>query len=332
MTTRGARSVFTMLAALTAGWLAGGGGHAAPARGAEGRPDFEDVVRRLDPGLAYVSTREGDREPASRDDGIGAGFVLRPDGFVVTSRHVVSGAHEVFVTLPGRGTLPASIVGTDDVTDVALLRVAARDLVPMPVGDPQALRKGAWVLAGGSPFRLAFSWSAGIVSGLGRSGVGVNPKGYEDFIQTDAATNLGNSGGPLVDADGRVVGVMTAILSRTGKSEGVALATPIDVVVDAVERIQSGDASRPSLGLVVREIEASTRGAVAGLEVTRFHRTSAARDAGLRAGDVVVSVDGVPTPRASDLQRVVWSRARGAAVRVRFLRGGQAFEVEATLR
>jgi serine protease DegQ len=295
--------------------------------------DVASLIRRLDPSIAHVTVRiQGDRPDASRDDGVGAGFVYRSDGQIVTSRHVLQGALEVFVTLPGHGTMPARVLGQDPVTDVALLQVAATGLVPLGIGDPRTLAKGDPVLVAGSPFHLERSWSAGIVSGLHRSQIGVNPRGYEDYIQTDAATNLGNSGGPMVDRGGRVVGVMTAILSRTGRSQGVALATPIDAVVAALARIQRGAGpQRPTLGLVVRERD--TRGTLRpGLTISRFEPRSPVRDAGVLPGDILLAIDGTPTARTADLQRIVWSHQAGEIVALTLERNGRRYDVRVRLR
>lgn len=303
------------------------------AEGAPGRSSFADVVAGVDPSVVHVTTQlAGERVPHSRDDAVGGGFVFRPDGLVITSRHILQGARKVFVTIEGRGTLDARVVGVDEATDVALLRVAATGLKPVRIGDPKRLRKGDWVLAAGSPFHLPRSWSLGIVSGLERSGVGVGLGGYEGFIQTDAAANVGNSGGPLVNAAGEVVGMMTVILSRTGRSEGVGFAIPIDVVVETAGRLESGRGlNRPSLGVVVRErdLRGAGRG---GLAVTRFLAASPARDAGLRVGDVILRVDDIPTPHVADLQRAVWQKSAGHTVTVVFERAGKRLQVSVRLR
>jgi serine protease Do len=320
------RNAFTAAALLLAGWALGRLAPAPGEAGAAGPDAFPEVIARAEASVAHVTTvRAGDRPPASRDDAVGAGFVYRADGLVLTSRHVVQGARRVLVSLAGHGTLEASVVGTDDGADVALLRVPARGLVPLPVGDPSALRPGQWVLAAGSPWRLERSWSAGIVSGLGRSGVGVNPRGFESFIQTDAAANLGNSGGPLLDASGRVVGMVTAILSRASGHQGVTLATPVDVVLEAARRLAGGSvAPRPTLGVVVREGD----GRAPGLEVTGFEPGSAAPAAGLRVGDILLAAGGAPLHRIADLQRALWAHPPGHGLRLLVARGAARFELD----
>jgi serine protease Do len=323
------RSRLPLLLAFLAGALAVRALGPTPVGIAAGPADFTEVVARADASVVHVTTRlPGQRVPGSRDDAVGAGFVFSSDGLVATSAHVLTGAEAVFVTVAGRPPVEAQVLGQDPATDVAVLRVPLTGLVPLPIGDPSALRVGQWVLTVGSPFRLPHSYAAGIVSGLGRSGVGVRLEGYEDFIQTDAAANLGNSGGPLLDASGRGVGMVAAILSRTGRSEGITLAVPIDVALEAARRLAGGGgAARPTLGVVVREVAGDARLGGDGLEVTRFHHDAPAEAAGLRAGDVIVSVDGQPTPRAADLQRLVWAHPAGTALTVVFRRAGRLLQV-----
>jgi serine protease Do len=305
-------------------------------RGAEGRSgpaDFATVVASADGSVAHVTTlMDGEQAPRSRDDAVGAGFVYAANGLIVTSRHILQGAKRVFVSLAGHEVQEAQIVGVDDATDVALLRVNLSGLRPLPVGDAGALRKGEWVLAAGSPFHLPRSFSVGIVSGLARSGVGTRLRSYEDFIQTDAAANVGNSGGPLLNASGEVVGMMTAILSRTGRSQGVGLAVPVGAVLDSVRRLQGGGAAvRPSLGVVVREQDPRAA-RTPGLEVTRFLPNAPGREAGLQVGDVILEVGGVAVPRIADLQRAVWAHDAGTTLPVVFLRAGRRYVVQVRLR
>lgn len=323
------RTWFPIFLAFLAGtWTWSALGHPPPVSAAA-PGDFVHAVDRADPSVVHVTTvLEGERPRQSRDDAVGAGFVLSGDGLIVTSRHVLRAAQQIRVSIRGRGTFPAQVVGQDEVTDVAVLRIPVTGLTPATFGSPRDLKVGQWVLAAGSPYHLAHSWSVGIVSGLGRSQVGVSLRGYEDYIQTDAAANLGNSGGPLFDAEGRVVGMVTAILSRTGQNQGVTLAVPSDVVRNVATRLGGGRAvERPSLGVVVRETD--TRGVgQAGLEITRFHPGSAARDAGLQVGDRIVAVGGTATVRTADLQRAVWAASPGSALRVQVVRGGRTFAVD----
>ena len=327
------RHVMLLVLVFATGWWFGGRGP-EPVSAAGGPPDFAEVVRRVDRSVVRVSVRSSTASSQrSRDDGVGAGFVVDASGLLLTSRHVVSGAQRIVVTIPGQGPVDATLVGQDEATDTALLRVQARGLRPLATGTPGALRVGQWVLACGSPYNMPNSWSVGIVSGLGRTNVGVGPRAIADFIQTDAAANLGNSGGPLLDAEGRVVGVMTAILSRTGGHQGVGLALPIDMAMQAVARMKGGAAAaqRPSLGVRVRAL--STAADVpAGLLVTGFDPGSAAQSAGLKVRDVILRADNVMMQRAADLQRIVWSRKRWEVVRLTVQRGERRFEIAVPLR
>lgn len=297
----------------------------ATARGLEG--GFADIVARADPSVVHVAIRQQDgTRNASRDDGVGGGFIAARGGIVITSRHVVSGARGVVVVAPGSGPLEARLLGVDDATDVAVLHVPAlADRVPLPLGDPRALRVGDIVLAAGSPFALPNSWSLGLVSGLGRSGIGVNPRGYESFIQTDAAANLGSSGGPLLDEGGRVVGVMTAILSRSGAHQGVSLAVPIDVVMQAMARLTgaSGAGPRPTLGL-------SLRPAAGGLLVTRLEARGAAARQGLQPGDLLREAGGLRLGTAADLQRALWDLPAGTPLALTVVRAGRTLVLHLT--
>lgn len=293
---------------------------------------FADVVARADPSVVHVAVNvhDGPRGP-SRDDGVGGGFVLTADGALVTSRHVVAGARSVFVEVGGRPAVPAQIVGHDESVDVTVLRVPLQGLTPLEAGDSRALRVGDWVLSAGSPFALPHSWSAGIVSALHRRHVAVDPRTYEDFIQTDAAANLGSSGGPLLDAQGRAVGMVTQILTRSGGFQGVALATPIEAVLAAARAILGRNgAPPPSLGIVVAE--RGTGGSGVGVEITRFLPGSAAQAAGLVVGDLITEVDGHPAASTSSVQDALRGRSPGERIRLRILRAGQPLDFDVPLR
>jgi serine protease Do len=333
-----------LAAALGAAMALAVGGPARPAAGGDAGalPDFVSVAARARPGVVHVVnylSRERDvpdpGDPDSKNDNVGSGFVWTTDGWIVTNSHVTAGARTTLVHVEGRGWFPAALRGTDKVADVALLKIDAQGLVPLPVGDPASLRVGQWVLAGGSPNRLERSFTHGIVAGLSRSDTGANPGGFEDFIQTDAAANVGSSGGPLLDASGRVVGLVTAILSRTGGFQGVSLAVPIDVVLAAAEQLRArGTVVRPTIGVRLRAadpLRAIGLPGGAGLEVTDFAEESSGRRAGLRRGDVILSLDGVATPTRGTLQRLLWSRARGASVTLRLWRGDHAEDVSVRL-
>lgn len=295
---------------------------------AGGPADFRDAVARAEGSIVQVAIGLPEGHGArSRDDGVGSGFVFSADGLIVTSRHVVQGARVIAVDVPGHGLVAGQVVGHDDTVDLTLLRVPLTGLTPLPIGESGSLAVGQWVLTVGSPFRLTRSWSAGIVSGLGRSQVAVDPRSSENFIQTDAAANLGNSGGPLLDASGRAVGVMTQILTRSGGFQGISLATPIEAVVAAARRLAGGGPPSGSLGATVRAL-----GGPGGLEVVRVAPGSAAEACGLRPGDRLSEVDGQPVADPDALARVIQARPAGARVRLTVLRGRDTLLLEAQLR
>ena len=311
---------------------------------AAGPPDFADVCARTAPGvvgiLNFLERPLDVPDPgdvSNTNENVGSGFVWTADGWIVTSRHVTAGARTTLVEIAGRGWVEARLMGDDKVTDVALLKVEVQGapLTPLPIGDPRSLRVGQWVLAAGTPNRLPRSFSVGIVSGLERSDTGANPSGYEDFIQSDAAINLGGSGGPLLDAAGRVVGLNTAILSRTGGFQGVSLSVPIDVVMETARMLRDRrDPARPTIGVRVRAAEplqAIRLPGGAGLVVVEFFTDSSAKRAGIQRDDVILSVDGVLTPTRGALQRALWSRNRGGSVVLRVVRGPRVLDVSVKL-
>jgi serine protease Do len=320
------------LLVFAAGWALARLAPAPPSATASPGAGFAHAIRTAEPSIVHVSTTLADARAArSRDDAVGAGFVLSSDGLIVTSRHVLQGARAVTVELAGRGAVQAQIVGHDDALDVSVLRVPLTGLVPLAVGDSAALSLGDWVLACGSPYALPRSWSAGIVSGLHRRGVAPNPRSYEDFIQTDAAANLGNSGGPLLDASGRVVGVVTQILTRAGGFQGISLATPIEPVMQAARRIAGGLPPAAREGLGVSVVENVQRG---GLELTQVREGGVAALAGLRPGDLIKSVDGLAVQTADDLQRVLLAKRSGEVLLLHVIRvrGTVQEPVRVTLR
>ncbi len=303
-----------------AGWYAARLGEVPQANAGPAPASFASLVRSADPSVVHITTvSRGNARPRSRDDNVGSGFVWDSRGLIVTNRHVISGAAQINVHLASGVTHKAEVVGYDEAADVALLRIPAGGLVAAQRGSARSLQKGDWVLAAGSPYRLPRSWSVGIVSGLGRRGIGVSPRAVEDYIQTDAAANLGNSGGPLFSAAGQVVGVVTVILSRATGSQGVTLAVPIDVVTDAVTRLQGGAPARPELGLRVRQ-------SPGGPVVSSVDQGGASHAAGLRVGDQIVEVAGTAIRTSADLQRAWWQAAGSGSVRFIFVRGGQRLQ------
>lgn len=291
---------------------------------------FNRVAEALRPTVVFIrnESRRG-RVRAARTGGAtpsatstGTGFIVREDGYVVTNYHVVEGAHQLLVRLYDEREYVAELVGTDPLTDLAVLKIRETGLPVAELGDSDALRVGHWVLAIGNPLgrALSFSVTAGIVSATertlvsGRSG----PTSVLDYIQTDAVANTGNSGGPLIDLHGKIVGVNAAIFSTTGSYQGYTLAIPANLVAPVVARlIEGGKVRRSGLGVTVEDATVEDATAV-GLESVygvvvqdASAGGGAAERAGLRDGDVIVAVDGKPIMSTAQLQRAVWFRWSG---------------------
>ncbi|HEU4453716.1 MAG TPA: trypsin-like peptidase domain-containing protein [Longimicrobium sp.] len=262
----------------------------------------------------------------------GSGFIISADGYVVTNNHVVENASRVRVILDDRREFDARVVGRDPNTDIAVLKVEAKDLPTVKLGDSDALETGDWVLALGYPLQLGQTTTAGIVSAKGRSlGMMQRQTGatapLEHYIQTDAAINPGNSGGPLVDLQGRVVGVNSAIASPTGFYSGYGFAVPINLAKRvADDLIRYGVVHRPVMGVEIRDAgsadaEVFRLDSPAGV-VVASEPSGAAREAGLRLGDVIVAVDGKPVGDTGELMEAVAVRAPGDRVTVDYVRYG----------
>jgi serine protease Do len=280
--------------------------------------------------------------------GAGSGVFFREGGYILTNNHVVQQAERVTVTTYDRRTLEAEVVASDPSTDIAVVRVQGDRLPVAQLGDSDSLRLGQWVLALGSPLGLQFSVTAGIVSATGRSiGIlaassreeddGTNRAApLEDFIQTDAAINPGNSGGPLVDLDGRVIGINTAIASGTGTFVGYGFAVPIALArVVADQLIRFGEVRRPYLGVALDEVEpvdvrVYSLPAPTGAEVVRVEQGSPAARAGVRLGDVIVRLGTTPVETVSELQAALARSEQGRALPMRLVRYGQEVTLEVT--
>ncbi|AMY69972.1 Do family serine endopeptidase [Frigidibacter albus] len=292
----------------------------------EGSP-FEDFFREfMDPG------RQGPSTPR-RSDALGSGFVISEDGFIVTNNHVIDGADEIEIEFFSGKTLPAKVVGTDPKTDIALLKVTSDAPLPfVTFGDSDVMRVGDWVMAMGNPLGQGFSVSAGIVSARNRELAGT----YDDFIQTDAAINRGNSGGPLFNMEGQVIGVNTAILSPNGGSIGIGFSMASNVVGKVVNQLkQFGETRRGWLGVKIQDVTPDVAEAIgiktaAGALVTDVPE-GPAMAAGMKAGDVITSFDGGNVSDTRDLVRRVADAEVGKAVRVVVLREGRTETLLVTL-
>jgi len=329
-----------------------------------GLPDFTQLVEQVGPGVVNVEATVGSRRTAQADEedipeifrrmlppgfqipgpgqgpqrrgtSMGSGFIISADGYVLTNHHVVDGADEVKVTLPDRRELTAKVVGSDQQYDVALLKVDAKGLPTVRIGSSGTLKPGQWVVAIGSPLGLDHSVTAGIVSAVGRSASA--EQRYVPFIQTDVAINQGNSGGPLLNTRGEVVGINSQIFSVSGGYMGISFAIPIDLAMGAVEQLKStGRVSRGQLGVIVEPLDAAkARGLnvpdARGALVNQVLDGSPAGKAGIEVGDVITSFNGSPINQSSDLPPLVGVLAPGTKAKVSLIRDGKPRDVTVTL-
>jgi serine protease Do len=317
------------------------------------RVSYANVIKQVSPSVVYVFSSKtvrlrNDMSPFFNDpmfrhffglpgqgrmqpqeqtqQSLGSGVIVSSDGYILTNNHVVDGADEVKVSFgEPRQEYKAKIIGRDSKADIALLKIDAKDLPAATLGDSDNLEVGDTVFAIGNPFGIGKTVTHGIVSALGRSGLGIET--YEDFIQTDAAINPGNSGGALVDAQGRVIGINTAILSRSGGFNGVGFAIPINLVRSLAEQLATnGKVSRGFMGVNTQPLEpdlASQFGVKQGALVTDITPDSPAEKAGLKSGDIITKVDGNAVRDPQRLQLAVTRLAPGTTVTVEYVRDGK---------
>ncbi len=302
------------------------------------KPSAADRSQRyFDPFEFFFGQGQGrDYTPQPRV-GFGSGVIISTDGYIITNNHVVDGADEMEVTLNDNSTYNAKLIGTDPVTDIALLKIEATGLTVIPFGDSDKLKVGEWVLAVGNPFNLTSTVTAGIVSAKGRgnvfptSGRDNTQMKIESFIQTDAAVNPGNSGGALVNTRGELVGINTAIYSETGNFAGYSFAVPVAIASKvAADLKQYGAVQRAVLGVSIVNVndfkkqnpdEAAKLKVNEGAYVAGFAMKSAAKDAGLEVGDVIVAVNDIKVKSVSALQEAISRYSPGTKVSVTVLRG-----------
>ena len=315
-------------------------GRAAAVRGGE-MPDDQDMPeffrRFFGPGGPPMpggpQSPDGNEGPQSQS--IGTGFMISDDGYLLTNHHVVDGADEVKVKLSDRREFKAKVVGSDPQSDVAVLKIPATGLPYLRTGESSSLKPGQWVVAIGSPFGLDHSVTAGIVSAVGRAAN--NEQRYVPFIQTDVAINRGNSGGPLLNTRGEVVGINSQIFSNSGGYMGVSFAIPMDVAMNVAQQLKTtGKVSRGQIGVSVDAVSSDmvkgfdlpdTRGAL----VNDVLAGSPAEKAGLEPGDVIRAVDGIAIDDSSDLPPVIGAMAPGATAKLDILRNGKSIQRNVTL-
>lgn len=264
--------------------------------------------------------------------GVGSGFFISEDGYVLTNHHVVADATDIFLTLTDGREFKAKLIGSDERTDVALLKIDAKGMSILPIGDAKLLKKGQWVLAIGSPFGLDSTVTSGIVSALGR-----DTGDYLPFIQTDVAVNPGNSGGPLLNMKGEVVGINAQIVSRSGGSMGISLAIPINEAMTVVEQLRtSGKVVRGRIGVQIGEVSKDVSQAIGlakpeGALVSGVEQDAPADKAGILPGDVITSFNGKPIGKFSDLPRLVGEVKPGTSAPIEVWRKGKTVKLKVTV-
>jgi serine protease Do len=305
------------------------------AQGGEVDPNVEEFFRRFGiPMPGRPDPRRGPRgdneEPQQR--GVGSGFILSADGFVMTNAHVVDGADEVMVTLTDKREFKARIVGHDKRTDVAVVKIEASGLPAVKIGDANKLRVGEWVMAIGSPFGLENTVTAGIVSAKQR-----DTGDYLPFIQTDVAINPGNSGGPLMNMRGEVIGINSQIYSRSGGFMGISFAIPIDEAMRVADQLRAkGRVVRGRIGVTIAAVtkevaESIGLGKPMGALVQGVESGGPAEKAGIEAGDIIVKVDGKAVEKSGDLPRIIGATSPGSKAALQLFRRGATRDVQVTV-
>ncbi|MDZ7664757.1 MAG: DegQ family serine endoprotease [Desulfotignum sp.] len=316
---------------------------------------FRDVSKKISPAVVYISTvytmesipeqyqelfeneffRRFFGIPRQREHqrrGLGSGFIISEKGYILTNNHVVEKAEEITVTLPDKREFEAEVIGTDPMSDVAVIKIEAKNLPTAELGDSSTAQVGDWVIAVGTPYGLSQTVTAGIISAAGRANIGIVD--YEDFFQTDAAINPGNSGGPLVDIAGRVIGMNTAIFSKSGGYQGIGFAIPINMVRGIKESlIQKGRVVRGWLGVSIQPVTKDIADSFGlktaeGVLVADITRDSPAEKAGMQRGDIIVSLDGEPVENPTVLKNLVAQKEVDSNVPLTVIRNGKKETLE----
>jgi len=301
-------------------------GNAIPDFNSDQIPDFLRKFFEQMPNMPQPEPRRG--------QGFGSGFIISADGYIVTNAHVVENATDIRVAMQDRSTYKAELIGSDKRSDVALLKIEAKDLPVAELGSSDEVRVGQWVLAIGSPFGFEYTATQGIVSAVARS---LPDDTYVPFIQTDVAVNPGNSGGPLFDTEGRVIGVNSQIYSRSGGYMGLSFAIPINVTKNIVEQLKAkGYASRGWLGVMIQNVDQALAESFGlkkpeGALVAQITPDSPAESSGLEVGDIILAFNGLRIGRSSDLPPAVGSTPVDATVPVEVMRGGKRKTLSVTV-
>ncbi len=300
--------------------------------------DIPEIFRRFfGPGFPGMPGTPDDPRGRPRGTSLGTGFIISGDGYILTNHHVIDGADEVTVKLSDRRELTAKIVGSDPQTDVALLKVAANNLPALRIGDSDALKAGQWVVAIGSPFGLDHSVTAGVVSAVGRTHPFDASQRYVPFIQTDVAINRGNSGGPLLDTRGQVVGINSQIFSNSGGYMGVSFAIPIDTAMGVVSQLKkNGRVERGMIGVTLQEVtpdiaRASNLPDTRGALVNGLSEDGPGQKAGIQLGDVIRSVNGRPVDEWTELPPIIGAMSPGTRITLGVMRDGRERDIAVTL-
>lgn len=321
---------------------------------------FRGVAKTVSPAVVYISTvrtlKGGqlpfyhpffndeffrrffgipDQEREYKQQGLGSGFIVSPDGYVLTNSHVVEKADQIKVTLGDKREFEAELIGTDPKSDVAVIKIEGDDLPVASLGDSSTIEVGDWAIAIGNPYGLSHTVTAGIISAKGRANVGIVD--YEDFIQTDAAINPGNSGGPLVNINGQVIGINTAIFSRSGGYQGIGFAIPINMARSVMNSlISKGKVVRGWLGVMIQEVTPDIAKGfgldeATGTLVGDVLEGGPAEKAGIKRGDVIITFDGKPIDGPNTLKNLAAQTAPGERVEVAVIRNGRQKTLTVTI-